>query len=45
MLEALKKRRAVRQFLPKEVEREKIEQLLQAATYAPNDRMREPWQF
>ncbi|MER2048237.1 MAG: nitroreductase [Solibacillus sp.] len=45
MLEALKKRRAVRQFLAKEVEQEKIEQLLEAATYAPNDRMREPWQF
>ncbi len=45
MLEALKKRRAVRQFLPMEVEREKIEQLLEAATYAPNDRMREPWRF
>jgi nitroreductase len=45
MLEALKKRRAIRQFDAHEVEREKIERLLEAATYAPNDRMREPWHF
>lgn len=45
MLERLKKRRAIRQFLPQPVEREKIETLLEAATYAPNDRMREPWHF
>lgn len=45
MLNALKKRRAIRKFEPREVEREKIEILLEAATYAPNDRMREPWHF
>ncbi|MCP3742039.1 nitroreductase family protein [Rossellomorea sp. BNER] len=45
MLDTLKKRRAIRQFDPREVEREKIETLLEAATYAPNDRMREPWHF
>ncbi|MGM0901760.1 MAG: nitroreductase family protein [Bacillota bacterium] len=45
MLEALKKRRAIRQFETREVERGKIEMLLEAATYAPNDRMREPWHF
>ncbi len=45
MLAALKKRRAIRNFLPQPVEREKIEKLLEAATYAPNDRMREPWHF
>ncbi|WP_274307235.1 nitroreductase family protein [Solibacillus daqui] len=45
MLETLKKRRAIRNFLPQPVEREKIESLLEAATYAPNDRMREPWHF
>lgn len=43
MLNALKKRRAIRKFEPREVEREKIETILEAATYAPNDRMREPW--
>ena len=45
MLEALKNRRAIRQFEPREVEQNKIETLLEAATYAPNDRMREPWHF
>ncbi|WHY32177.1 nitroreductase [Cytobacillus firmus] len=45
MLEALKKRRAIRNFELREVERDKIETLLAAATYAPNDRMREPWHF
>ncbi len=45
VLEKLKQRRAIRQYEQKPVEREKIEQLLQAATYAPNDRMREPWHF
>lgn len=45
VLDTLKQRRAIRQYEQKPVEREKIEQLLQAATYAPNDRMREPWHF
>lgn len=45
MLTALKKRRAIRQFENREIEREKIEQLLEVATYAPNDRIREPWHF
>ncbi|MDR7079023.1 nitroreductase [Neobacillus niacini] len=45
MLDALKKRRAIRQFETREVERDKIETLLEAATFAPNDRMREPWHF
>ena len=45
MLEAMKKRRAIRQFKTDAVEREKVETLLEAATYAPNDRMREPWHF
>lgn len=45
VIEALKRRRAVRNYCDKPVEKEKIEQLLQAATYAPNDRLREPWHF
>ncbi|WP_019153139.1 nitroreductase family protein [Robertmurraya massiliosenegalensis] len=45
MLDVLKKRRAIRQFESREVERSKIDMLLEAATYAPNDRMREPWHF
>jgi nitroreductase len=31
--------------MPRDVEDEKIETLLEAATWAPNDRMREPWGF
>ncbi|QPR69159.1 nitroreductase [Lysinibacillus macroides] len=45
IMEALQKRRAIRNYTAQPVEKEKIEQILQAATYAPNDRMREPWHF
>lgn len=45
VMEALKNRRAIRNYTTQPVEKEKIEQILQAATYAPNDRMREPWHF
>ncbi|MDV2685215.1 nitroreductase [Alkalihalophilus lindianensis] len=45
VIELLHNRRAIRNYTKDEVEREKIERLLQAATLAPNDRMREPWSF
>ncbi|MGF0470611.1 nitroreductase family protein [Lysinibacillus fusiformis] len=45
VIEALKKRRAIRNYTAQPVEKEKIEQILEAATFAPNDRMREPWHF
>ncbi|MBM7647819.1 nitroreductase [Bacillus ectoiniformans] len=45
MLNQFKERRTIREFQPVEVERQKIEQLLEAAIHAPNDRMREPWHF
>lgn len=45
VLETLKSRRAVRNYLPIEVEDDKIVKLLEAATWAPNDRLREPWHF
>ncbi|MEK4760544.1 nitroreductase [Viridibacillus sp. FSL E2-0187] len=45
ILEVLKERRAIRNYEDKPVEKEKIEQLLEAATFAPNDRLREPWNF
>jgi nitroreductase len=45
ILETLKSRRAVRNYLPREVEEEKITKLLETATWAPNDRLREPWHF
>lgn len=41
----LKARKAIRNYENREVEREKIEKLLEAATWAPNDRLREPWSF
>jgi len=45
MLEILQRRRSVRQFLPQPVEREKIEQLIEAALRAPSSRGRNPWEF
>ncbi|WP_416150832.1 nitroreductase [Salipaludibacillus sp. HK11] len=45
VLELLESRRAIRNYEQREVEPEKIEQLLIAATLAPNDKMREPWNF
>ncbi|TWI57158.1 nitroreductase family protein [Halalkalibacter nanhaiisediminis] len=45
VFELLESRRAIRNYENREVEREKIERLLEAATLAPNDRMREPWGF
>jgi nitroreductase len=45
VIEALKDRRAVRNYLPLEVGVDKIAKLLEAATWAPNDRLREPWHF
>lgn len=41
----IKSRRAIRDYVQKDVEDEKVKQLLEAATWAPNDRMREPWGF
>ncbi|WP_227935528.1 nitroreductase family protein [Alkalihalobacillus deserti] len=45
VIEFLHSRRAIRNYDKREVEREKIEQLLSAAILAPNDRLREPWSF
>jgi len=45
VIELFQARRAIRNYENREVEREKIEQLLRAAVLAPNDRMREPWSF
>ncbi|CAM4390845.1 nitroreductase family protein [Paenibacillus tarimensis] len=43
--EAIRQRRAVRQFDGRPVEKKKIEALLETAVWAPNDRLREPWHF
>ncbi|WP_408010316.1 nitroreductase [Pseudalkalibacillus sp. A8] len=45
VMDILQRRRAIRNYQSASIEREKIEQLLHAATLAPNDRMREPWNF
>jgi nitroreductase len=41
----IKSRRAIRDYKDQEVEDAKIRELLDVATWAPNDRMREPWGF
>ncbi|OMP68175.1 nitroreductase family protein [Domibacillus epiphyticus] len=45
ILSELKNRRAIRDYTDRDVEDEKIKVLLEAATWAPNDRKREPWSF
>ena len=45
VIEALKQRRAIRNYTLNQLKQKKLHRLLQAATYAPNDRMREPWHF
>ncbi len=45
IIQALKERRAIRNYENTPVEDEKIQQLLDVATTAPNDRLREPWNF
>jgi len=41
----IKTRRTVRKFLRKEVEREKIRELIEAATWAPSAHNSQPWRF
>ncbi|KPU43390.1 NADPH-flavin oxidoreductase [Oxobacter pfennigii] len=45
MLDLLKKRRSIRKFEPKEVEKEKIDTILKAALLAPSSRALRPWEF
>jgi nitroreductase len=45
MLEILRKRRSIRRYQKKEIEREKIELLKEAALRAPSSRAIKPWQF
>ncbi len=45
LLHALKTRRSLAQLKPDPVPRELIEQLLDAATWAPNHKKVEPWKF
>lgn len=45
IVQSLQQRRAVRSYESREVEDDKIAALLEAASWAPNDRLREPWHF
>ena len=45
VLEAIRTRRTTKAFLPEPVPRELIEQVLDAAVWAPNHRLTEPWRF
>ncbi len=45
LVELLENRRSVREFTEREVSREEIEKLLDAAVYAPNHRLTQPWRF
>jgi len=45
VLEAIRTRRSIRSYLPKEVEKEKLEQVLKAARLAPSGNNRQAWRF
>jgi nitroreductase len=45
VIEAIKGRRSIRQYLPQAVEQEKLEQILDAARWAPSAGNRQPWHF
>ncbi|MFB6217074.1 MAG: nitroreductase family protein [Candidatus Aenigmatarchaeota archaeon] len=43
MIDAIKKRRSVRSFKDRDVEDEKLEEILKAASYSPSAKARYPW--
>ncbi len=43
--EAIESRRSIKEFSDRQVTREEIERLLEAAIQAPNHRMTQPWRF
>ncbi|GAB7388584.1 NAD(P)H nitroreductase [Bacillaceae bacterium] len=45
VLEAIRERRSIGKVKPDPVEKEKIEKMLEAATWAPNHHRTEPWKF
>jgi len=45
MLEIIKKRRSIREYLPKEVEKEKLDEILKAAMFAPTAYHCRSWEF
>jgi nitroreductase len=45
MLDLLKKRRSIRAFQNKEIEKEKIQQIMEAALLSPSSKNNNPWKF
>lgn len=45
MLESIRQRRSVRSYLKKEIEKEKLNEVLKAAMFAPTARNLRPWEF
>lgn len=45
MLDVIRKRRSVRNFLKKEVEEEKLKEILTSAMFSPNSWGTRPWEF
>ncbi|MFW9830991.1 MAG: nitroreductase family protein [Candidatus Thorarchaeota archaeon] len=45
LLEIIKDRRSIRQYLSREIEQEKLEKILEAAQWAPSASNRQPWHF
>jgi nitroreductase len=45
VMEAIKGRRSIRQFTEKSIEKERLEQLLQAARWAPSGGNQQKWRF
>src|ERR1044071_8035660 len=43
--DAIQNRRSIKRFTEREITRAEIEQLLDAATLAPNHRLTQPWRF
>lgn len=45
VVDAIRARRSVKEFSPREITDEELERLLEVATLGPNHRMTEPWRF
>jgi nitroreductase len=45
VFEAILKRRSIRKYLDKPIEKEKIIKILEAARWAPSGGNRQPWRF
>lgn len=45
VLDLLRTRRSIRQFMPRPIENDKVDALVEAAVRAPTSRGRNPWQF